>query len=77
MHLREPVRIAVGPQAVPPSRATQDVYLVAAGDKTSLLRALLDERAGNVLVFARTKHRTDRLARALRWRDFVPAATGS
>jgi ATP-dependent RNA helicase RhlE len=66
MHLRNPVRAAVGPQAVPPPRAAQDVYLVDAGAKTPLLLSVLAHSPGNVLVFARTKHRTDRLARALR-----------
>jgi ATP-dependent RNA helicase RhlE len=66
MHLHDPVRIEVGPQAVPPSRATQDVYLVQRDGKTPLLLSLIKREAGNVLVFARTKHRTDRLARAVR-----------
>jgi ATP-dependent RNA helicase RhlE len=66
MHLRDPIRVAVGPQAVPPSRTTQDVYLVEPADKTPLLLSLIEQNSGNMLVFARTKHRTDRLARTLR-----------
>ena len=65
-HLHDPVRAAVGPQAVPPSRATQDVYLVGHEAKTPLLLSLIERDAGNVLVFTRTKHRTNRLARAVR-----------
>ena len=66
MHLREPVRVEAGPQTVTPSRAEQDVYLVRSEDKTALLLSLIqDNSADNMLVFARTKHRTDRLARAL------------
>ena len=65
MHLHDPVRAAVGQQALPPSRATQDVYLVDSGNKTPLLLAMIAANAGNVLVFARTKHRTDRVARSL------------
>jgi ATP-dependent RNA helicase RhlE len=68
MHLREPVRVQAGPQTVTPSRAEQDVYLVRGEDKTALLLSLIQQgngTAGNMLVFARTKHRTDRLARAL------------
>ena len=65
MHLRDAVRVAVGQQAVPPSRTTQDVYLVASEDKIPLLLSLIDQNTGNLLVFARTKHRTDRLARTL------------
>jgi ATP-dependent RNA helicase RhlE len=65
MHLRDAVRVSVGPQALPPVRATQDVYLVEAGSKTPLLLSLAVSNPGNMLVFARTKHRTDRITRAL------------
>jgi len=65
MHLRDAVRVSVGPQALPPVRATQDVYLVEAGRKTPLLLSLVVSNSGNMLVFARTKHRTDRITRAL------------
>jgi len=63
LHLRNAVRVEVGPHAVPPSRVSQDVYLVDREQKTPLLLSLIEQHAGNVLVFTRTKHRTDRLAR--------------
>jgi ATP-dependent RNA helicase RhlE len=66
MHLRDPVRVEVGQQAVPPSRTTQDVYMVDTASKTPLLLSVIEGTSGNVLVFARTKHRTDRLARSVR-----------
>jgi len=66
MHLRNPIRVAVGPQAMPPSRSVQDVYLVEPQLKTPLLLSVVDQVPGTVLVFARTKHRTDRVARTLR-----------
>jgi len=66
LHLQDPVRVAVGRQALPPPKATQDVYLVENGRKTPLLLSMLAEDAGNVLVFARTRHRTDRVTRSLR-----------
>ena len=65
MHLRNPVRASVGQQATPPSKATQDVYLVGNGEKTPLLLSMVATNPGNVLVFARTKHRTDRVMRSL------------
>jgi ATP-dependent RNA helicase RhlE len=64
--LHNAVRVAVGPQAVPPQRALQDVYLVDRGQKTPLLLSLIATNAGKLLVFTRTKHRTDRVARAVR-----------
>jgi ATP-dependent RNA helicase RhlE len=66
MHLQDPIRVSVGPQAMPPSRSVQDVYLVEPQLKTSLLLSVVKEVPGTVLVFARTKHRTDRVARTLR-----------
>jgi len=66
MHLRNPVRVDVGRLAAPPREATQDVYLVEGTHKTPLLLSLVEQNAGTMLVFARTKHRTDRLARTLR-----------
>jgi len=66
MHLHNPVSVDVGRVGVPPSRATQDVYLVGGEHKTPLLLSLIEHNAGNVLVFARTKHRTDRLTRSVR-----------
>jgi ATP-dependent RNA helicase RhlE len=65
MHLTNPARVAVGPQAVPPSKATQDVYLVPNAEKTPLLVSMVTTNPGNMLVFARTKHRTDRVMRSL------------
>jgi len=66
MHLQDPVRVDVGQQAVPPSRTTQDVYLVDGANKTPLLLSVIQATSGNMLVFARTKHRTDRLAHSVR-----------
>lgn len=62
---KNPVRVAVGPQSVPPSRTVQDVYLVESHQKKPLLLSLVGQEAGNILVFARTKHRTDRLVHSV------------
>jgi ATP-dependent RNA helicase RhlE len=63
---KDPVRVAVGPQSMPPSQTVQDVYLVESHRKRPLLLSLLEQDDGNILVFARTKHRTDRLAHGVR-----------
>ena len=64
--VRDPLRIEVGPHQLPPQRATQDVFLVDRDQKTALLLSLIAAESGHMLVFARTKHRADRLARAVR-----------
>src|SRR5262249_307321 len=64
--LSDPVAINVERRPTPASGITQAVYLVSEGRKPALLLELL--RRGdiqNVLVFTRTKHRTNRLAEHL------------
>ena len=64
--LRNPVRVAVAPQATPVERIRQSVFHVPAGDKQRLLAEILDDPAlSRVLVFARTKHRANRVATQL------------
>jgi ATP-dependent RNA helicase RhlE len=64
-HVRNPVRVDVGQLAAPPSQTVQDVYVVDRGSKTTLLLSLIEQNAGTMLVFCRTKHLTDRIARKL------------
>jgi len=64
--LRQPVRIQLQRRAAPATGVTQAVYPVPQQRKRSLLIALLERRDLNeALVFTRTKHRADRLAKAL------------
>jgi ATP-dependent RNA helicase RhlE len=61
--LKEPVRIEVAPQSTPIERITQSVYHVDARAKKGLLTKILDDPAlTRVIVFARTKHRANRVA---------------
>ncbi len=62
--LRDPVRVAVDPPRVA-ARAEQNLWLVDQASKTAALLSLLREETGSVLVFTRTKHRADRVARQL------------
>ncbi|HUF57187.1 MAG TPA: DEAD/DEAH box helicase [Thermohalobaculum sp.] len=64
--LHQPVRIAVTPQATPVELIEQRVHHVESGAKTALLAAVLDDPAlSRVIVFARTKHRANRVAEQL------------
>ncbi len=63
---RDPHRIEVGAIAVPVDTVRQGVYTVDSSGKTGLLSKILDgPEVGPTLVFLRTKHRTDRVAKAL------------
>ena len=64
--LDNPVRVEVTPQATPVERIKQSVYYVAAASKGALLARILDDPAlSRVIVFARTKHRANRVAEQL------------
>jgi ATP-dependent RNA helicase RhlE len=65
--LKDPVRVAVTPQATTVERIDQKVILVATADKRALLTELLksDENIARVLVFTRTKHGADKVVRHL------------
>jgi ATP-dependent RNA helicase RhlE len=64
-HLVRPERIEIGVSAKPVARVTQRLYKAPIQDKTPLLLKLLGEEGGRTLVFTRTKHRADRVARAV------------
>jgi ATP-dependent RNA helicase RhlE len=65
-HSKIPVRIAVGGSKVTtPDQIDLHVYEVENHVKLGLLRHMLSQDAGSFLVFARTKHGTDRLATRL------------
>jgi ATP-dependent RNA helicase RhlE len=70
--LRDPVTINVERRAAPAAGITQAVYPVASHLKAALLAELLQRgEIRDALVFTRTKHRADRVARALMQRGFA------
>lgn len=65
-HSKTPVRIAVGgSNTKTPEQVDLHVYEVDNHLKVGLLKHLLGQETGSFLVFARTKHATDRLAKRL------------
>ncbi|MEL6807333.1 MAG: DEAD/DEAH box helicase [Pseudomonadota bacterium] len=74
-YLHSPIRVEVSPPGKAADKVTQAIHFIAKAEKTSLLVELMsehkDERA---LVFTRTKHGADRLARALEKKGFAVAA---
>jgi ATP-dependent RNA helicase RhlE len=64
--LTHPAHVNVAPPATPVEEVSQRVYPVSGNQKTDLLvRLIQQQRPLRVLVFTRTKHRADRLSRAL------------
>ena len=73
--LINPVRVDLAPPSRPAAGITQAVYPVPKHLKTDLLdRMLSAAEVGSVIVFARTKHGADRLARALQKRGHSVAS---
>jgi ATP-dependent RNA helicase RhlE len=64
-HLSRPERLEVGPTSTPVPKVTQVLYPAEGPEKVALLLKLLGDERGRTLVFTRTKHRADRLARAV------------
>jgi ATP-dependent RNA helicase RhlE len=72
---RDPVRVEVGAIAKPADAVRQGVYTVDPGGKIDLLAKILREQdVRSALVFLRTKHRTDRVAKALHREGFKAQA---
>lgn len=64
--LKNPVKVAVNPVSSPVEAIRQWVYLVDKGNKTALLAHLMEEKqVKNALVFTRTKHGANKVARDL------------
>ena len=72
--LHDPVRVAVDPISSPVEVIRQSVYFVDRGNKTRLLAHLMDAlHARSALVFTRTKHGANKVARDLE-KSGIPAA---
>jgi len=74
-YLTHPKRVQVNPPGKPVDKITQEVHFVAKAEKPSLLIELLGKHRDELaLVFGRTKHGSDKLARRLEAAGFAVAA---
>src|SRR6185437_11624986 len=72
-HVKNPVRVAIGSTTAPSEHVDLHLYEVDQDRKLGLLNLMLKEQEGTFLVFTRTKHGADRLAKKLD-RDGVQVA---
>jgi ATP-dependent RNA helicase RhlE len=64
--LDRPIRVEVSPPGKAADKITQEVHFIAKAEKTALLTEMLAREEGaRTLIFARTKHGSDRLTKAL------------
>jgi ATP-dependent RNA helicase RhlE len=64
-YMNKPVRVAVGSISRPADTVELQAFEVSHAEKSEVLRLLLHAEKGQTLVFARTKHGTERLAKHL------------
>lgn len=65
-YLRDPVRVQVSPPGKPADKIVQGVHFTPQGDKARLLETYLKKHPGEAaIVFSRTKHGADKLAKVL------------
>jgi ATP-dependent RNA helicase RhlE len=64
-HVKNPVRVSIGSTTKPVDQVNLRLYEVEQDRKLGLLQLMLKEEEGSFLVFARTKHGADRLAKKL------------
>ncbi len=64
-YLNNPERVAVGSTNTPLSKIQQEIIRLSVAEKYPTLLTQLKERQGSILVFAKTKHGTQRLAEKL------------
>ncbi len=64
-YLNNPVRVSVSAMSSPPATIKQDILKVSEADKYPNLLTQLDERQGSVLLFVKTKYRTEKMAKKL------------
>ncbi len=64
-YVQKPVRVEIGPTSKPSDQVELRVYTVMQDQKLGLLNQMLKEEEGTFLVFSRTKHGADRIAKKL------------
>jgi ATP-dependent RNA helicase RhlE len=64
-YMAKPLRVEVAPPGSTADRVEQEMFVVPKPQKMALLKKLLTEYKGTVLVFSRTKHGAKKMARVL------------
>ena len=70
-YLKDPLQVSAGPVSTPVEEIKQSAIQTTQAQKNVVLLSELKTREGSVLIFARTKYRTDRLAKQLTAADIA------
>jgi len=64
--MQVPIHVEVAPSGTAPAKVVQEIFFVEKGAKTQLLKVVLEQYLGPVLIFTRTKHGARKLAREVK-----------
>jgi len=64
-HMRIPIHVEIAPSGTTIQDTTQELFIIKEENKKGLLRSLLEKYRGSVLLFIRTKAKTQKMARYL------------
>jgi len=65
-HMKLPVSVEIAPSGTTAERVTQELFIINRENKQQLLKKLLAQYHGSVLLFSRTKHNAKKLTRSIR-----------
>jgi len=65
-HMRLPLSVEIAPSGTTVERVTQELFIVKKESKSQLLKKLLAQYHGSVLLFSRTKHNARKIAKSIR-----------
>ncbi len=65
-HMKLPLSVEIAPSGTTAEKVTQELFIVKKEAKTQLLKKLLSQYHGTVLLFSRTKHNAKKIVRSIR-----------
>jgi ATP-dependent RNA helicase RhlE len=65
-HMKLPVHLEVAPSGTAAERVTQELFIVKKEAKSALLKTILDQYHGPILIFSRTKWGATKIAKAIK-----------
>lgn len=71
-HMQLPIRVEVAPAGSASKNVSQEIFFVEKQNKMNVLKTVLDEYRGSVLVFSRTKHEAKKIAKFLKTAGYKP-----
>ncbi|MFA6992921.1 MAG: DEAD/DEAH box helicase [Candidatus Gracilibacteria bacterium] len=65
-HMKLPIRVEVAPSGTVAEKVEQEIIIVRKDGKQGVLKKLLDEHHGSILIFSRTKHGAKKIAQGIK-----------